>query len=118
MSYYKLRSFHINKDGNPQVSVADSSLYPLEYFSTEYVKEGQTPEENLYDFCISLLEGNIQPNRLKALYNAPNKPGSRIKTMNDLMMKEIKKADVKVDDKDLKDLFEEKKADDKKEEKK
>lgn len=32
--------------------------------------------------------------------------------MNDLMMKEIKKADVKVDDKDLKDLFEEKKADD------
>lgn len=38
--------------------------------------------------------------------------------MNDLMMKEIKKADVKVDDKDLKDLFEEKKADDKKEEKK
>lgn len=31
--------------------------------------------------------------------------------MNDLMMKEIKKADVKVDDKDLKDLFEEKKAD-------
>ncbi|MES5867960.1 peptidylprolyl isomerase PrsA [Bacillus cereus group sp. RP32] len=38
--------------------------------------------------------------------------------MNDLMMKEIKKADVKVDDKDLKDLFEEKKADDKKDEKK
>ncbi|MEK4675767.1 MULTISPECIES: peptidylprolyl isomerase PrsA [Bacillus] len=38
--------------------------------------------------------------------------------MNDLMMKEIKKADVKVDDKDLKDLLEEKKADDKKEEKK
>ncbi|MES9694454.1 peptidylprolyl isomerase [Bacillus toyonensis] len=38
--------------------------------------------------------------------------------MNDLMMKEIKKADVKVDDKDLKDLFEEKKADEKKEEKK
>lgn len=38
--------------------------------------------------------------------------------MNDLMMKEIKKADVKVDDKDLKDLFEEKKADNKKEEKK
>ncbi|PES94221.1 peptidylprolyl isomerase [Bacillus cereus] len=38
--------------------------------------------------------------------------------MNDLMMKEIKKADVKVDDKDLKDLFEEPKADDKKEEKK
>ena len=38
--------------------------------------------------------------------------------MNDLMMKEIKKADVKVDDKDLKDLFEEKKADAKKEEKK
>lgn len=37
--------------------------------------------------------------------------------MNDLMMKEIKKADVKVDDKDLKDLFEEK-ADAKKEEKK
>lgn len=34
--------------------------------------------------------------------------------MNDLMMKEIKKADVKVDDKDLKDLFEEKKADEKK----
>ncbi|GMR64820.1 MULTISPECIES: peptidylprolyl isomerase PrsA [Bacillus] len=38
--------------------------------------------------------------------------------MNDLMMKEIKKADVKVDDKDLKDLFDEKKADAKKEEKK
>ncbi|EML6320635.1 peptidylprolyl isomerase PrsA [Bacillus cereus] len=38
--------------------------------------------------------------------------------MNDLMMKEIKKADVKVDDKDLKDLFEEKKTDDKKDEKK
>ncbi|AAU19294.1 peptidylprolyl isomerase PrsA [Bacillus cereus] len=38
--------------------------------------------------------------------------------MNELMMKEIKKADVKVDDKDLKDLFEEKKADAKKEEKK
>ncbi len=34
--------------------------------------------------------------------------------MNDLMMKEIKKADVKVDDKDLKDLFEEKKTDAKK----
>ncbi|HFK1549802.1 peptidylprolyl isomerase [Bacillus cereus] len=38
--------------------------------------------------------------------------------MNELMMKEIKKADVKVDDKDLKDLFEEKKADAKKDEKK
>lgn len=38
--------------------------------------------------------------------------------MNDLMMKEIKKADVKVDDKDLKDLFEEQKADAKKDEKK
>ena len=38
--------------------------------------------------------------------------------MNDLMMKEIKKADVKVDDKDLKDLFEEPKADAKKDEKK
>lgn len=38
--------------------------------------------------------------------------------MNELMMKEIKKAAVKVDDKDLKDLFEEKKADAKKEEKK
>lgn len=38
--------------------------------------------------------------------------------MNDLMTKEIKKADVKVDDKDLKDLFEEKKADAKKDEKK
>lgn len=38
--------------------------------------------------------------------------------MNDLMTKEIKKAEIKVDDKDLKDLFEEKKADDKKEEKK
>ncbi|TCW53335.1 foldase protein PrsA [Bacillus thuringiensis] len=38
--------------------------------------------------------------------------------MNDLMMKEIKKADVKVDDKDLKDLFAEKKADAKKDEKK
>ncbi|MGN4769186.1 peptidylprolyl isomerase PrsA [Bacillus cereus group sp. MYBK216-2] len=38
--------------------------------------------------------------------------------MNDLMMKEMKKADVKVDDKDLKDLFEEKKADAKKDEKK
>ncbi|MDH4423572.1 MULTISPECIES: peptidylprolyl isomerase PrsA [Bacillus] len=38
--------------------------------------------------------------------------------MNDLMMKEIKKADVKVEDKDFKDLFEEKKTDDKKEEKK
>ncbi len=36
--------------------------------------------------------------------------------MNDLMTKEIKKADVKVDDKDLKDLFEEKKADAKKDE--
>ena len=34
--------------------------------------------------------------------------------MNDLMMKRNQKADVKVDDKDLKDLFEEKKADDKK----
>lgn len=38
--------------------------------------------------------------------------------MNELMMKEIKKADVKVDDKDLKDLFEEKKTDAKKDEKK
>lgn len=38
--------------------------------------------------------------------------------MNDFMMKEIKKVDVKVDDKDLKDFFEEKKVDDKKEEKK
>ncbi|MBE5108039.1 peptidylprolyl isomerase PrsA [Bacillus thuringiensis] len=38
--------------------------------------------------------------------------------MNDLMMKEIKKADVKVEDKDFKDLFDEKKADAKKDEKK
>ncbi|MGE7872911.1 peptidylprolyl isomerase PrsA [Bacillus paramycoides] len=38
--------------------------------------------------------------------------------MNDLMMKEIKSADVKVEDKDLKDLFEEPKADAKKDEKK
>ncbi|EJR57165.1 foldase prsA 1 [Bacillus cereus VD107] len=38
--------------------------------------------------------------------------------MNDLMMKEIKTADVKVDDKDLKDLFAEPKADAKKDEKK
>ncbi|PFD42274.1 peptidylprolyl isomerase [Bacillus cereus] len=38
--------------------------------------------------------------------------------MNDLMMKEIKSADVKVEDKDLKNLFEEPKADAKKDEKK
>ncbi|MFC9446140.1 peptidylprolyl isomerase PrsA [Bacillus cereus] len=38
--------------------------------------------------------------------------------MGDLMAKEIKNADVKVDDKDLKDLFDEKKADAKKDEKK
>ncbi|MGR3777161.1 peptidylprolyl isomerase PrsA [Bacillus paramycoides] len=38
--------------------------------------------------------------------------------MNDLMMKEIKSADVKVDDKDLKTLFEEPKTDAKKDEKK
>ncbi|MCW9130799.1 peptidylprolyl isomerase PrsA [Bacillus paramycoides] len=38
--------------------------------------------------------------------------------MNDLMMKEIKSADVKVDDKDLKDIFAEPKADAKKDEKK
>ena len=38
--------------------------------------------------------------------------------INDVKMKEIKKADVKDDDKDVKELLEEKKADDKKEEKK
>ncbi|SPT76313.1 peptidyl-prolyl isomerase [Bacillus cereus] len=38
--------------------------------------------------------------------------------MNDLMMKEIKKADVKVNDKYLKNLFEEKKVDAKKDKKK
>lgn len=38
--------------------------------------------------------------------------------MGDLMAKEIKNADVKVDDKDLKDLFKEQKADEKKDEKK
>lgn len=83
MSYYKLRSFHLDKSGNPQMTLADSSVYPYSYFKTS-ISDG-IPDENVEHFCVDLLEGNIHPNNTQAMMNNPKKPGHVLDVMRGLI---------------------------------
>lgn len=61
MSYYKLKYASIDKKNKKiTLTVADSSIRPLYYFKSPYHAEGQTFEEDLKDFVVSMLNGNIQ----------------------------------------------------------
>ena len=84
MSYYKLRSFHLDKEGNPVMSVADSSTYPVTYFKTQIDGE-RDPLANLERFCVDLLNGNIQPDNTKAMNEGPTRPGSVLRAMEKLI---------------------------------
>lgn len=64
--YYKLKYASIDKKNKViTLTVADSSVRPLYYFKSSYHSEGQTFEEDLKDFVVSMLRGNIQGGQSK-----------------------------------------------------
>lgn len=80
MSHSELKSFRLNKAGNPELMIADSNVRPLIYHRHEYYLSNN-PNENIQKFCIDLLEGTIQPRTVKAMYNSPHSPGSVLDAM-------------------------------------
>ena len=82
MSHYDLKAFHINKKGNPEVKIADSNVYPQTFEDYEY-NQSDNPKDNLEKFCMDLLDGTVQPKRIKAMHDTPNRPGSVLNAMLD-----------------------------------
>jgi len=61
MSYYKLKNASIRKNGDVYVTVADSSIRPLKYFTGRYgYFDGAFKEEALLRLFKNMLEGDIQ----------------------------------------------------------
>ena len=76
MSYYKLKYASINKKSKEiTLTVAESNIRPLHYFKSPYHSEGQTFEEDLKDFVVSMLAGNIQggQSKIRALMSFLNR---------------------------------------------
>ncbi|MBE6025075.1 MAG: hypothetical protein E7231_18195 [Cellulosilyticum sp.] len=66
MSYYKLKYASIDKKNKEiTLTVADSSVRPLYYFKSPYHAEGQDFRDDLKDFVVSMLNGNIQGGQSK-----------------------------------------------------
>ncbi len=64
--YYKLKYASINKkEETITLTVADSNVSPLYYYKSPYHAEGQSFKEDLKDFVVSMLNGNIQGGQSK-----------------------------------------------------
>ncbi len=66
MSYYKLKYASINKKSEEiTLTVAASNVSPVYYFKSPYKSEERTFRENVEDFVVSMLKGNIQGGQSK-----------------------------------------------------
>ncbi len=63
MSYYRVRTVRLKKNGTISITAADNNVRPLEYFTTEY-------KGSLAEFLYSVFEGNFQiaPNKGNELF--------------------------------------------------
>lgn len=60
MSYYKLKKA-ILRDGEIVLTVADSSIRPLSYYSTTYGDKSRSLDVRMLDLFIDILSGNFHP---------------------------------------------------------
>ncbi len=62
MSYYHIKNIHIDKTkNNISADLADSSLYPLTFYNTEFLCQRITFEETYAEFIYNLVSGNFHP---------------------------------------------------------
>lgn len=62
MSYYHIKNIHIDKTkNNISAELADSSLYPLTFYNTEFLCQRITFEETYAEFIYNLVSGNFHP---------------------------------------------------------
>lgn len=62
MSYYHIKNIHIDKTkNNISADLADSSLYPLTFYNTEFLCQRITFEETYAEFIYNLVSGNFRP---------------------------------------------------------
>lgn len=62
MSYYHIKNIHIDKTkNNISADLADSSLYPLIFYNTEFLCQRITFEETYAEFIYNLVSGNFHP---------------------------------------------------------
>ena len=62
MSYYHIRNINIDKTkNNISADLADSSLYPLTFYNTEFLCQRKTFEETYAEFIYNLVSGNFHP---------------------------------------------------------
>lgn len=62
MSYYHIKNIHIDKTkNNISADLADSSLYPLTFYNTEFLCKRITFEETYAEFIYNLVSGNFHP---------------------------------------------------------
>lgn len=62
MSYYHIKNIHIDKTkNNISADLADSSLYPLTFYNTEFLCQRKTFEETYAEFIYNLVSGNFHP---------------------------------------------------------
>ena len=62
MSYYHIKNINIDKTkNNISADLADSSLYPLTFYNTEFLCQRITFEETYAEFIYNLVIGNFHP---------------------------------------------------------
>lgn len=62
MSYYHIKNINIDKTkNNISADLADSSLYPLTFYNTEFLCQRITFEETYAEFIYNLVSGNFHP---------------------------------------------------------
>lgn len=62
MSYYHIKNINIDKTkNNISADLADSSLYPLTFYNTEFLCQRKTFEETYAEFIYNLVSGNFHP---------------------------------------------------------
>ena len=62
MSYYHIKNINIDKTkNNISADLADSSLYPLTFYNTEFLCQRKIFEETYAEFIYNLVSGNFHP---------------------------------------------------------
>lgn len=62
MSYYHIKNINIDKTkNNISADLADSSLYPLTFYNTEFLCQRKTFKETYAEFIYNLVSGNFHP---------------------------------------------------------
>lgn len=62
MSYYHIKNINIDKKkNNISADLADSNLYPLTFYNSEFLCQRNTFEETYAEFIYNLVSGNFHP---------------------------------------------------------